>query len=360
MAAEGNAAEKNLHTILKEMGAQIRVQRESLGLSIADVQERTKIRSKYLTAVEEGDDSISPGKAYFRAFLKTYATFLGLDGLALSRTYWDLVGKEDETLPKMKAAPAEAAPARERSQPVRERPQPVLEKHEAAAISDIGASTTENSEKRGWLKGSVRSTPSKTRVTRDTPSIAAREDTGPRSRHRPRRRHRSSLGTLAFYAFLILILVALGWWYFGLRAAEKEVPTKGGNAAVPGNETLAPSLEEEAKEGTKPEGEEVKVTRQDPDPSTTIFEVEKGPLTLILETGKDDDAYCWVRVTCDGKVVYENIMAPKAKEEFTAEKEIKVRSGRPWVMRMTLNGKDLGPGGPFGPVKDLIFKADKP
>ncbi len=62
---------------LTELGERIRAQREHLGLSVQEVEEQTKIRSKYLMAIEAGEDKIAPGKAYFRVFLKSYADFLG-------------------------------------------------------------------------------------------------------------------------------------------------------------------------------------------------------------------------------------------------------------------------------------------
>ncbi len=75
---------------LAELGAKIKAQRESLGLTVQEVQERTKIRGKYLRAIEAGDDKIAPGEAYFGVFIKSYAEFLGLDGLEFSRLYKEM------------------------------------------------------------------------------------------------------------------------------------------------------------------------------------------------------------------------------------------------------------------------------
>src|SRR5581483_2058869 len=40
----------------------------------------TKIRAKYIRALEEEDFTAIPGDAYIRGFLRTYAEYLGLDG----------------------------------------------------------------------------------------------------------------------------------------------------------------------------------------------------------------------------------------------------------------------------------------
>lgn len=70
-----------------------------------------------------------------------------------------------------------------------------------------------------------------------------------------------------------------------------------------------------------------------------------------------DDGRCWVRVTCDGKVVFEATLEPDSEKKFEASREISLRLGRPWVVNLSVNGKDLGQAGPFGPVLNIVFKA---
>nr|WP_239483962.1 RodZ family helix-turn-helix domain-containing protein [Paenibacillus rhizolycopersici] len=61
------------------MGQQLREARLARGLSLDDVQEMTKIRKRYLEAIEMGDYKVLPGSFYVRAFIKTYAETVGLD-----------------------------------------------------------------------------------------------------------------------------------------------------------------------------------------------------------------------------------------------------------------------------------------
>jgi len=49
------------------------------GLDISDVEEKTRIRSKYLRALENEEWTSLPGETYVERFLKTYADSLGLD-----------------------------------------------------------------------------------------------------------------------------------------------------------------------------------------------------------------------------------------------------------------------------------------
>jgi hypothetical protein len=56
-------------------------------IDIRTVEQETKIRIKYLRALENEEWDVLPGPAYARGFLRTYAQFLGLDGDALIDEY---------------------------------------------------------------------------------------------------------------------------------------------------------------------------------------------------------------------------------------------------------------------------------
>jgi cytoskeleton protein RodZ len=56
-------------------------------VDIQTVEERTKIRTKYLRALENEEWEVLPGHPYAKGFLRTYAQFLGLDGEALVDEY---------------------------------------------------------------------------------------------------------------------------------------------------------------------------------------------------------------------------------------------------------------------------------
>ncbi len=62
-----------------EIGQLLRQTRESLGLSLADVEAETRIRQKYLSALESGDWDELPSTVTARGFLRRYASFLGLN-----------------------------------------------------------------------------------------------------------------------------------------------------------------------------------------------------------------------------------------------------------------------------------------
>jgi transcriptional regulator with XRE-family HTH domain len=63
-----------------ELGNSLRDARERRGLSYADVERDTRIRPRYLRALEEETFDALPGQTYAKGFLREYADFLGLDG----------------------------------------------------------------------------------------------------------------------------------------------------------------------------------------------------------------------------------------------------------------------------------------
>ncbi len=65
--------------IFKDIGHQLFAQRQSLGLSLEEVENQTLIRKHYLQALEQGDFARMPSPVQGRGMLKNYCTYLGLD-----------------------------------------------------------------------------------------------------------------------------------------------------------------------------------------------------------------------------------------------------------------------------------------
>ena len=61
------------------IGSKLREERIRRGLGIDEVEAETRIRAKYLLALEDNRFELLPGDAYARAFLRDYAEELGLD-----------------------------------------------------------------------------------------------------------------------------------------------------------------------------------------------------------------------------------------------------------------------------------------
>jgi cytoskeleton protein RodZ len=102
---------------MDEIGAELREARMRLKIDINEVELRTKIRAKYLRALENEEWDLLPGEVYVRSFLRTYADFLGLD----SRHLLDEFRRRHES-PSDHEPPPIAPPSRERRERGRRRP----------------------------------------------------------------------------------------------------------------------------------------------------------------------------------------------------------------------------------------------
>jgi cytoskeleton protein RodZ len=76
-----------------EIGNTLREARLRRGLDILDCEAETKIRAKYLRAMEEEQFDLMPSPTYVRGFLRTYADFLDLDGRLVLDEYESRFGE---------------------------------------------------------------------------------------------------------------------------------------------------------------------------------------------------------------------------------------------------------------------------
>jgi HAMP domain-containing protein len=63
-----------------EIGNSLREARLRRGVDFAEAEVATKIRGKYLRALEDEQFDVLPAQTYVKGFLRTYAEYLGLDG----------------------------------------------------------------------------------------------------------------------------------------------------------------------------------------------------------------------------------------------------------------------------------------
>jgi cytoskeleton protein RodZ len=72
---------------MPDIGATLREARMRQRIDISEVESETKIRAKYLRALENEEWDLLPGPTYVKSFLRTYAEALGLDGKLLIEEY---------------------------------------------------------------------------------------------------------------------------------------------------------------------------------------------------------------------------------------------------------------------------------
>ena len=74
-------------TDVQRLGEILRQQRESKGITLEQAAEDTRIRERFLVALESGDHQALPGAVYTKGFLRNYADYLDLDSGDLVALY---------------------------------------------------------------------------------------------------------------------------------------------------------------------------------------------------------------------------------------------------------------------------------
>ena len=102
----------SLSSHMPEIGATLREARMRARIDISEIEAETKIRAKYLRALENEEWDLLPGPTFVKSFLRTYAEALGLDAKLLLEEYKlrHERPREVELQPISAAAPRARAP----------------------------------------------------------------------------------------------------------------------------------------------------------------------------------------------------------------------------------------------------------
>ncbi len=102
---------------MNELGDLLRAAREAKGVSLAEVEETTRIRGRYLEALESGDYAGLPARVYAEGFVRNYALYLGLSPQEMLALYRRARQEKKEEVAE--TPPPTAAPVQEAIQPLR-------------------------------------------------------------------------------------------------------------------------------------------------------------------------------------------------------------------------------------------------
>jgi cytoskeleton protein RodZ len=278
---------------MKEIGAKLRAVREAKKITLAEIQERTKIRLRYLEAIESGDWEVIPGEVYRRGFICNYAHEVGLDGDALLREY-----SKTET-------PSSVEPDHQ------------VNIHDAVAEP----------------------------VVAEPPSDATSDTVFPKPQSLERRRLLVALGLIMvgiIIGIMVWSLLAGGWGknkpvVTGKKPAVAQQASKSTIKLAGLNETNGENAQQPAA---------TIVQQLYPAPITVYAEFSE---TVWIQVKADDE------VKYRGSGMTFTVNSPK--QLWTANREMVIRSGNPAGMRLTLNGKDLGILGERGKPRTIILNA---
>jgi cytoskeleton protein RodZ len=100
---------------MPNIGDTLREARMREHLDIADVEAKTKIRAKYLRALENEEFGMLPGPTFVKTFLRTYAEALGLDPQVLVEDYRATYESREEAEQLQPLSPTAVARERRRA-----------------------------------------------------------------------------------------------------------------------------------------------------------------------------------------------------------------------------------------------------
>jgi cytoskeletal protein RodZ len=277
------------------IGAVLEKARRERGLSLRDVEDATKIRTRYLEGLEREDFSVLPDAVYVQGFLKTYANFLGLNGDEMAR---DLRNRR--------------SPRRDRQQPSYEPPQ--SSEFERPLMSP------------GGLAGAER-----------------------------RRVSGAAVLTVAL-ALLVIAGVIGALYYVGVQSSGTGTPEDQQQAQPERAENPAPQEEQPAPEqnapeqrrepagepaGEQPAREPAATPSREQAPEESAAETVSVTLTVA-------DSPAGLTVSVDGTVAADVLAQPGFSQTFEGEEVVTVSTANAGAVEATVDGEDLGRLGYFG------------
>ena len=289
------------------LGNELHEARQRRDLTLDQAEKQTRIRAKYLEALEQGNYTVLPTPVQTRGFLRNYARFLGLDGDLVVAQYDTALqgGRRRGRRPNLHSA---AVPAAKKTQPT----QPVIV---APAASFVPV---------------------------------------PDDIH-DRRGHRSWLGTLVIGVVVLALFGAV--LFFGAQGLQSFLASN--NSGGPNNGVILTPLSSDASPTAPPaspaKGPTATPVRPTPLPipaQPATAPVGASGVTLQLQITERT----WLRVIVDGSVIYVGSAAPDTMLQYQGNR-IQLRAANGVGVHAVFNGQDLGVLGARGQSIDQTFTA---
>ncbi len=271
---------------MKEIGEYLRQAREKKNISLRDIQETTKIRLRYLEAIEQGDLEQIPGEVYRRGFLVNYANAIGIDADEVLRKYNEL----KNPYPEQRIAPPQISSEKEKSDPPKK-----------------AEMTTAQPARSGWLKGIY-----------------------------------WGVGAALLGIVILLLLMPL------FRSPDHAKVKPVAKTAVPSpKKDLVQEQPASTSSPTPSATPNVAAAQPEAPAATPTTSVTPTEAPIQVEAEFSDRV--WVRINADGaSLLTREFNSGDAKQSWTAQKTMEITFGNPAGVHLSLNGKDLGPIGKYG------------
>jgi len=276
--------------LTESVGEALRQAREARGISLAEAEEATKVRQKFLEALEQDDFQRLPGEVYRRGFLKSYAIYLGLDPEPLLARY------------RAQRAPAE----------------------EQKAAPGVSAPRT---------GGTVESGPPAAPATAAPIQPLARP-LGPTT----------PFNTAIFWVPLLVIALLVAGFFAYQRYGQ---PYGQRLLAMFTRATPTPTfVPTPTSTPTPPLPTPIPTPQPTATPALSPTPTAPTPPGIVVDVRVLDRV--WLRVTVDDAVVFEGVLEPVTVRSWSGRNRVAIKSGIPGSTYVTVNGEYKGAMGPPG------------
>jgi cytoskeleton protein RodZ len=291
---------------MSELARVLSEARAAKGATLAEVEAGTRIRQKYIEALESGSFADLPRGAVARGFLRSYADYLGLDPDEVLQLYSQESGDTEAEVPL-------AEPGKPRY--VDYRP--------------LEVELVDTRPTLGWLRW-----------------------------------------VAALLVVLALAIAAwwffgrgwtAGWTSLAFWATPTATPTAT-NTPTPWIVTATPSpvLDADTLPATPTSDLLLLPTPTVPATTTpTPLPTAAPEIVAQIEMTVSVNQRAWVRVVADDEVVQEGILEEGESRFWSANESLSVRTGNAGGVNLILNGEDLGPMGDIGQVVERAWVVDQ-
>jgi cytoskeletal protein RodZ len=290
---------------MSELGRLLAEARSAKELTLADVETATRIRQKYLQALENGEYARLPRGATARGLLRVYAGYLGLDVTDMLRRYVQESGDTSEEV-------AMAEPGKPRL--VDYRP--------------IEVALVDSQPRTGWWRWAIAIVVVLALAAAAWWFLGGDLDINPLAAFGP-----------APVVWPTPSATATRWV---VTATPPPAPTATAPQPTPTSDLLPLPIPTMSPTVT-------------PTPRPTATPETVGRIALTLRITQR----AWVRVIADGAVAIEDNLEAGQTHTWEASKSISVRTGNAGGVNLVLNGADLGLMGKIGEVVERAWVADQ-
>lgn len=290
---------------MTSVGILLKTERERQGRGTAEIAEELCITQRYLRAIEQDDIQSLPGSFFYKSFVKQYAALLGVDEMLL-RPGIDALTSNDERLP-LPGADSRYGP------------------HSVPPANGSHFSTTDHPPIRDLDP-----------IVRD----------GNR-RYLPQGRIGLSLAALA--AVVVVCSGFYAWWNRAPQAVASahSVPTSAAPQADARPVFQAPAVAPPAPPAA------IARTSAGTADSNAADSTPADPNHVVLNLSATEKT--WLSIVSDGKVIFSGVLEPSQTKTLRGIDVAKVRIGNAGGLEIQWNGKTIGPIGPRGQVRVVVF-----